>query len=66
MRFVSIVIGALVGGALGYEGGALLACLVLWPESNLCGLLGAFVTGPLGLVAGGVAGRVIWRHREPK
>jgi hypothetical protein len=52
---VAILVGALVGGFAGYMAGMYLACYLLWPQSNLCGLAGVFITGPVGLVAGGAA-----------
>lgn len=73
------VLGALFGGWVGWQGGALaLWCggttavvgalsfaagfigpMVLMPNANQGPLLGIFVTGPLGLLAGAVLGTVI-------
>jgi hypothetical protein len=51
-----------IGGFLGYMAGTYLACLV-FDGGNLCGLWGIFITGPLGSVAGGVGGWLIFRRR---
>lgn len=51
---IAIVVGALTGGFVGYMAGAWLACYVL-SAGNLCGLLGVFVTGPAGIIAGTLA-----------
>src|SRR2546423_100995 len=51
------VAGGGLGGYLGYLAGVYLACLAL-KMGNLCGLVGVFVTGPIGSVGGGLAG---WR-----
>jgi hypothetical protein len=61
---LALILGAL-GGVVGYLAGIYLACDFLWPESNLCGLVGVFVTAPLGIVIGIVAGVVIGR-RPPR
>lgn len=51
VRSVSILVAGFVGAALGYFAGVLVACFLLWPGSNLCGLLGVFVTAPAGSIA---------------
>jgi hypothetical protein len=56
----------LAGAFLGYLAGVYLACGLLWPESNLCGLVGVFVAGPLGLLAGIVAGIYVARRPGSK
>jgi hypothetical protein len=58
---LGIGVGALVGLVVGYSVGVALACYVLMPNSNLCGLVGVFITGPIGLVAGGLV--AAWRMR---
>ena len=52
----------LAGGFIGYILGVEVACGV-FDMGNLCGLVGIFITGPLGLIAGGVAGYLIVRRR---
>jgi hypothetical protein len=45
------------GGFLGYRlARAWMACEWLYAGSNLCGLVGVFVTGPIGAVTGGIGG----------
>jgi hypothetical protein len=63
MRALAVLAGMLVGAFAGYLAGVYLACYLLWPPSNLCGLVGVFVTGPLGLVGGGIAGWLLSRRR---
>jgi hypothetical protein len=57
--------GFIVCGILGYWLGALAACEWLYAGSNLCGLVGVFVTGPLGAIAGGVGGLALTRWGWP-
>jgi hypothetical protein len=52
---LAVVAGLVCGGILGYLVGAYLACMV-FHIGNLCGLIGVFMTGPLGAVGGGVGG----------
>jgi hypothetical protein len=59
---LSVVAGLVMGGLLGYLAGAYLACEVFYRGSNLCGLVGVFVTGPFGSVAGGIAGWLLSRR----
>ena len=61
MRLLAASVGALVGVGAGYMIGAFVACSLLYPDSNLCGLVGVFITGPLGLVGGAVAGWLLSR-----
>lgn len=65
----AITIGALIVGALGFCIG-FFGPLVWAPDANQGPLLGIFVTGPLGFVAGAVGGAVYWftrgRHRRRK
>jgi hypothetical protein len=35
--------------------------VVLWPRSNLCGVVSVFLAMPLGFIAGGIAGWLIAR-----
>jgi hypothetical protein len=59
---LGIILGVLVGGFAGYMSGVFVACVV-FDGGNLCGLLGVFITGPIGSVAGGVAGGLLSRRR---
>ena len=61
MKPIAIAAGALVGGITGYYAGAYAACFWLWPGNNLCGLFGAFLTGPLGLAIGATVGWLPFR-----
>src|SRR5688572_1990305 len=58
---VKIVVFALLGAIVGYYAGAYPACMWLWPEMNLCGLTGVFITGPIGMIVGAVIG---WRRQR--
>jgi len=57
---MGIIAGMLVGGFVGYMAGAYVAC-ELFAGGNLCGLVGVFITGPIGLVGGGLAGGLLAR-----
>lgn len=60
----AIGIGALVTGAAGFVGG-FFGPMVLAPDANQGPLLGIFITGPLGVLVGGLGGAVYWqRHRR--
>jgi hypothetical protein len=59
---LAMVAGMLVGGFLGYMLGVLIAC-ELFDMGNLCGFVGVFITGPIGLVGGGLAIWVLCRRR---
>jgi hypothetical protein len=63
MRLVTIASGGLIGGIIGYFLGVVIACDWLIPNSNLCGIFGVFITGPLGLIGGAIAG---WLFSRPK
>jgi hypothetical protein len=56
--------GFVVCGFLGYWLGAYVACYWLYPGSNLCGLVGVFVTGPIAAIAGGVGGLALSNRRR--
>lgn len=56
---LGIAVGALLGLVIGYFVGVFFACSVLMPQSNLCGLVGVFITGPIGLLAGALI--AAWR-----
>ena len=56
MRIVQILGGSLIGLVAGYFIGVYIACDWLFPTSNLCGIYGVFITGPIGLLVGAIAG----------
>ena len=62
--FVMTLIGALIGGVLGYLIGVWVACEWAFPNSNLCGIYAVFLTGPIGSVVGAIVGWV--RSRGPR
>jgi hypothetical protein len=49
------VAGAVVGLIMGYVLGLGFACGLL-DVGNMCGMIGVFITAPLGVVVGGIAG----------
>jgi hypothetical protein len=55
------MIGALIGGFFGLEIVGYIACSVLYPDSNQCGLLAFFIGLPVGAVSGWVLGTLISR-----
>jgi hypothetical protein len=59
LGMLKIVGGAVLGLVIGYFVGVALGCWVLMPNSNLCGFVGVFITGPLGFLVGGFYGG--WR-----
>jgi len=63
MTLQRIFVGGLIGGIVGYFIGVYTACDWLYPESNLCGIYGVFLTGPIVLVCGAVVG---WRMSRAK
>ena len=59
----SVFMGAGIVGAIGFAIG-FFGPIIVSPGANQGPLLGIFVTGPLGLVVGAVAGAIYWRlHR---
>jgi hypothetical protein len=52
---MAIIVGAVLGVAVGWYGGAFVACDWLWPGSNMCGIV-ALGTVPVGAVAGAIGG----------
>jgi hypothetical protein len=61
VRIGGTLIGALIGLVVGYFIGVYVACDWLYPTSNLCGIYGVFITGPIGLLAGAIGGWVMSR-----
>ena len=64
MRLLAAVAGGLIGLVVGYFVGVHVACDWLYPTSNLCGIYGVFLTGPIGLVGGVVGGWLISGRRK--
>jgi hypothetical protein len=62
-RIFVIVVSGLLGGVAGYFVGVSIGCDWLYPTSNLCGIYGMLITGPVGFIAGVVTG---WRTSRPK
>ena len=62
-----VIIGCLtlLGAFLGYYIGAYVACEVL-KTGTLCGLVGVFITGPLGLIAGAIGGSLFARRSSSR
>jgi hypothetical protein len=56
-----VVLFAILGMFVFAAVGMILGCAVIWPTANLCGIPGATYGGPLGLIAGGIAGWKIAR-----
>jgi hypothetical protein len=54
--------GAFLGAVIGYCVGVGIACYVVRPHSNLCDLVGVFITAPLGLLGGAL---VAWARLPP-
>jgi hypothetical protein len=61
-RVFAVVVSGLIGGVFGYFVGVSIGCDWLYPSSNLCGIYGMLITGPIGLIAGAVIG---WRISRP-
>jgi membrane associated rhomboid family serine protease len=66
-RIMFSLVGAMILGVIGviagFFGGG-----ILYPQSNMAGLLGIF-TGPMGFAAGAVVGAIVgcqWTRRQPR
>jgi hypothetical protein len=59
---LGVFLGAAAGLVAGYMAGVFAACEILWPESNLCGLVAVFGTAPAGLLAGAFLGGWVGRR----
>jgi len=58
-RIFLVLLGGLFGFIVADFVGVELACDWLIPTSNLCGIYGIFLTGPIGLVVGIACARVM-------
>ncbi len=56
-----VVLCALLGMAVFFAAGAIVACGLIIPTANLCGIPAAIYGGPLGLLAGAIVGWKIVR-----
>lgn len=63
MKVLAAVAGGLIGFVGGYFVGVHIACDWLYPTSNLCGIYGVLLSGPIGLVGGAVGGWLLARRR---
>jgi hypothetical protein len=61
----SVLIGALVGGAIGFCVG-FFGPMMWAPQANQGPLLGIFITGPIGFLLGGIGGGLWWRMRRKR
>ena len=61
----SVVLGALSIGTISFCAG-FFGPLVFAPDANQGPLLGIFITGPLGCIAGAVGGAVHWNMRRTR
>jgi ABC-type antimicrobial peptide transport system permease subunit len=63
-RIFLVLLGGLIGFIVGYFAGAELACDWLIPTSNLCGIYGVFLTGPIGSGIGIACAWVVSRRAK--
>jgi hypothetical protein len=61
----AVMLGALVTGGIAFAAG-FFGPMIFIPGANQGPLLGIFITGPLGLVAGAVGGEVWWLTQRAK
>jgi hypothetical protein len=59
----AVTVGAWVVGGIGFCGG-FFGPLIFAPQANQGPLLGIFITGPLGFLAGGIGGYAYWWLRR--
>lgn len=58
----SVVVGALVTGGIGFIAG-FFGPIIFAPGANQGPMLGIFITGPLGVLAGAIGGGILWFAR---
>jgi hypothetical protein len=63
MRVLFIPAGLIVGYSVGAPIGIFFACMVAAEPTNLCGLVGIFITGPIGALIGVAAGFYFYRSK---
>ena len=61
LKIAAAFAGGMAGAWLAYYPAEHVSCVVLWPRSNLCGVVSVFFAMPLGFIAGGVTGWLIAR-----
>lgn len=61
IKIAAACAGAMAGAWISYYPAEHVSCVVLWPRSNLCGVVSVFLAMPLGFIAGGIAGWLIAR-----
>ena len=61
VRLFATLAGALIGTVVGYFIGVHVGCDWLYPTSNLCGIYGVFISGPIGLACGVAGGWILSR-----
>jgi hypothetical protein len=61
---VRTIVYALIVGLVGLYGGIFVVCTLT--EGNLCGLVGVFITGPLGCIVGAIWGIISGRGGNAK
>ena len=65
MRFLYVIVGALVGGLGCIFAGIFVSCTWVYPTSNVCGIWGLTYTAPVGLIGGAVCGWLMSRRKRP-
>ena len=60
-----VFLGGVTGFIIGYFAGVVVACDWLIPTSNLCGIYGVFLTGPIGFLIGIACGWLASRRARP-
>jgi hypothetical protein len=61
--FSTIILGAVLFGVIGFVGG-FFGPMIFTPEANQGPLLGIFITGPAGVMVGGIIGLVYWIKKD--
>jgi hypothetical protein len=63
--FSIIIFSAVLFGGIGFVGG-FFGPMIFTPEANQGPLLGIFITGPAGVMVGGIIGLVYWIKKDRK